>query len=256
MNRPLSAIGAILTLAMGTAQAVFTPLPDGNYRMSITSGCASTLTSCVGTGFGAFVDNGLAVGGIGGISGDGVMGVIDFTLTGSIMSVSSFSQDSYLNTMAVGVFAIRDTVNGAAMTGSIDNIGNMIFTPTERTAITDLFELSIGEQAWNIDNSTVSPGGDGLYVAWTTGTSTNRAVAETPGFTETGSPLQDAGAGIWTGTLVSAGNYGSAWGSFDGTPYSEVFNVQISAVPVPPVLWLFGSGLIGLVGVARRKKAA
>lgn len=29
-----------------------------------------------------------------------------------------------------------------------------------------------------------------------------------------------------------------------------------SAVPLPPALWLFGSGLLGLVGVARRKKAS
>ncbi|MDX2458330.1 MAG: VPLPA-CTERM sorting domain-containing protein, partial [Gammaproteobacteria bacterium] len=29
-----------------------------------------------------------------------------------------------------------------------------------------------------------------------------------------------------------------------------------SAVPVPAAVWLFGSGLLGLVGIARRKKAA
>jgi len=28
-----------------------------------------------------------------------------------------------------------------------------------------------------------------------------------------------------------------------------------TAVPVPAAVWLFGSGLLGLVGVARRKKA-
>ena len=33
-------------------------------------------------------------------------------------------------------------------------------------------------------------------------------------------------------------------------------NVTVSAVPVPAAVWLFGSGLLGLVGVARRKKAA
>jgi len=31
---------------------------------------------------------------------------------------------------------------------------------------------------------------------------------------------------------------------------------NISTVPVPAAVWLFGSGLIGLVGIARRKKAA
>jgi len=39
--------------------------------------------------------------------------------------------------------------------------------------------------------------------------------------------------------------------SSDGTlTYGDV-----SAVPVPAAVWLFGSGLVGLVGIARRKKA-
>ncbi len=36
----------------------------------------------------------------------------------------------------------------------------------------------------------------------------------------------------------------------DGT---LTYNVPVSAVPVPAAVWLFGSGLLGLVGVARRK---
>jgi len=41
-----------------------------------------------------------------------------------------------------------------------------------------------------------------------------------------------------------------------GTPndlYS--FHLQPTAVPLPAAVWLFGSGLLGLVGMARRKKA-
>ena len=39
-----------------------------------------------------------------------------------------------------------------------------------------------------------------------------------------------------------------------GHLYADI-SIQTSAVPVPPALWLFGSGLLGLVGIARRKKA-
>lgn len=31
---------------------------------------------------------------------------------------------------------------------------------------------------------------------------------------------------------------------------------EVAAVPVPAAVWLFGSGLLGLIGIARRKKAA
>jgi hypothetical protein len=30
----------------------------------------------------------------------------------------------------------------------------------------------------------------------------------------------------------------------------------VSPVPIPAAVWLFGSGLLGLIGIARRKKAA
>jgi hypothetical protein len=41
----------------------------------------------------------------------------------------------------------------------------------------------------------------------------------------------------------------------EGNIFTASFDIQSSVVPVPPAVWLFGSGLIGLIGVARRKKA-
>jgi hypothetical protein len=38
----------------------------------------------------------------------------------------------------------------------------------------------------------------------------------------------------------------------DGT----ILEVDVKVVPVPAAVWLFGSGLLGLVGLARRKKVA
>jgi hypothetical protein len=60
-----------------------------------------------------------------------------------------------------------------------------------------------------------------------------------------------------SGPLLSAG--------FNGNGLNQptnigAFNLQISgndsSVPVPAVVWLFGSGLIGLTGLARKRKSA
>ena len=47
-------------------------------------------------------------------------------------------------------------------------------------------------------------------------------------------------------------------GMIDGAfiKYHANFDFTTAEVPVPAAVWLFGSGLLGLVGVARRKKAA
>jgi len=45
--------------------------------------------------------------------------------------------------------------------------------------------------------------------------------------------------------------------SNDGAfPVMDNITVDVSAVPVPAAVWLFGSGLLGLIGIARRKKTA
>ena len=41
----------------------------------------------------------------------------------------------------------------------------------------------------------------------------------------------------------------------DFSGMTDVLRLSVSSVPVPAAVWLFGSGFIGLVGVARRKKA-
>lgn len=52
--------------------------------------------------------------------------------------------------------------------------------------------------------------------------------------------------------------FNSSFLSFDdfGSMYGEWTSASLTAVPVPAAVWLFGSGLLGLVGMARRKKRA
>jgi hypothetical protein len=40
------------------------------------------------------------------------------------------------------------------------------------------------------------------------------------------------------------------------TPDVTTAGLTVTSVPLPPALWLFGSGLLGLIGISRRKKAA
>ena len=62
-------------------------------------------------------------------------------------------------------------------------------------------------------------------------------------------------AGVCTGDNTTVGGsmqtgpFAGATPAFNGTG-------DLSAVPVPAAVWLMGSGLLGLVGVARRRKAA
>lgn len=55
---------------------------------------------------------------------------------------------------------------------------------------------------------------------------------------------------------VSAdGSIVAGWGrKTDGA--AEAWIANITAVPIPSAIWLFGSGLFGLIGIARRKKSA
>ena len=54
-------------------------------------------------------------------------------------------------------------------------------------------------------------------------------------------------------STYTSGKFGFYTQSQDGVTFS---NLTITTVPIPPAVLLFGSGLMGLVGISRRKKAA
>ena len=113
---------------------------------------------------------------------------------------------------------------------------------------------------------TILPGGDSLTIA---GVSFDSLLNSTFwSFSITGGKpvCFDMGGGCGDGT--SQINYDpdntypaiSFTDTFIGTAFDQSgldmgFNYSISAIPLPPAVWLFGSGLIGLIGLARRKKS-
>jgi hypothetical protein len=72
--------------------------------------------------------------------------------------------------------------------------------------------------------------------------------------------VQCPACGAWTGGEV---DLGSPFTTPDANAYVVTFGdirgleliVDVAPVPVPAAVWLFGSGLLGLVGVARRRAA-
>ena len=245
-----TAIAAALLIVSGATQAA-TLTAGETFDINILADGTSCFTfgNCVGNAAAAFVDNNNDAMSTAGsaIMGDGLAGVINVTTAsdgagGVNFSVNSFNMDTYIGT-AGGFFGTwaDDT---SAMTGSVDASGNISFDPTGRMGIAQFFVGSLGAQPWNTGST------------FTSGNQVN-AVANL-----TGSALANDGSA----TIVSASSVGAAWGFFVGTPYTEIFSLDFSnativeggpaAVPVPAAVWLFGSGLVGLAGVARRRKAA
>jgi len=79
-----------------------------------------------------------------------------------------------------------------------------------------------------------------------------------PGASFTVATVEFAAIGIGSTSLVLSENPVNLWASGGSEIYPTLINgdvIVVAAVPVPPALYLFGSGLLGLVGLGRRKLA-
>jgi len=83
-------------------------------------------------------------------------------------------------------------------------------------------------------------------------------------------PLAQSGMAVTTATELLGSLNAPGSFTFDATPgdyfvsfFGEagastsygMYGIEISQVPLPAAVWLFGSGLLGLIGIAKRKKA-
>ncbi len=269
MKKSLLAVGVALALTSGIAQSA-TLVAGETYRIEILADGNSCFTfgNCQTAVPGAVSyiidnDNDAAAAlaytpnpGFGSANaGDSLAGWIDISTTsdgngGVNFTVDSYNMDTY-NGTAGGQFATAGT-DGAgnstigSMSGSIRAGGNIEFDPTGRYGVAQYFAAttSLGVQPWNTGSTFSSNNQYGAV----------------------GGLFGQALASDGSATIVSNSAVGPAWGFFLGTPYTEVFSLNIvgtsagaaivNAVPVPAAVWLFGSGLLGLVGIARRKKSA
>ena len=172
------------------------------------------------------------------------------TLAVSVAAALGMSTaNAAVTTFASGTFTMYDAtgavVGGAnTVTGSLDSTG--LLAGSNLTSPTPFFA-----QLWTAHDSTCGAGGVGDIVCdmpfdW----SVNTNIPVVVHFDTTTTPL------VWDGTLDgdADGIPGTAMTAGPFAGFSPTFT--LTAVPIPAAVWLFGSGLLGLVGVARRRRKA
>ena len=188
-----------------------------------------------------------------GVLGDGFAGVFEIETAredgagNNTFILNSYQMDPYITT-AGGTFKTSMTPPDAANNstgGALTATGGMTLDLTGRAGRAASFVDLIGIQPWNIDDSvSVNVITTGVYQEFTTGNSVNYIPTVGGGgdpsgvvfYSLDGRAIGDANAdGILDAILVSAGNVGNSWMFFDGTAYTEIYNVQFVLVSAKPV---------------------
>lgn len=197
------------------------------------------------------------------------------TLTGSAaFAHATFSLSGGLNSLSAPAGAAGNSTIGA----SIRINGAPVFSTTgqlvSRNGAITTNEVNRGQAvngAFQIDPVTGLTGNFSFDIPFVFGTpfqmmadltAFTQALASFPG-NESSAASNFGSSGLWggisevhlaDGTVLS----GHSLSSDSGFDWNNAFaSLPVpSAIPVPGTVWLFGAGLLGLIGVARRKKAA
>jgi hypothetical protein len=178
--------------------------------------------------------------------------------------------------VAGGVLLPPSLVNAASITGTVELSG--AFTPINSGGGTATLGAATGIDFKNNLATVVDSSGD---LAALTPISTTATMTDFQFNPLSPSPVTVWSAGIFAFSLESVAittqnstalvlnGSGTLTGTgFDPTPGTWVLTGQTASgvtfswsssnavVPVPPAVWLFGSGLVGMAGIARRNKVA
>ncbi len=235
---------------------------DGAWNSSFTFSCLPGTKGCSSNALYDDTAPQAVNGKYAGNPNDGRQGTVSIKVVGGVITgTGTFEFDTIPGTAGGDFAEYTDTnVQAVNFTGSIDAAGNITFTPTGVLGTVGDFP-SLVDERWNVDNFNGGTGAGTNFVPNPVNSNTAYDSFSTGTATNASGTINGAAYDGTTAILVKGGSIGGDWGGFLGAQYFEVWNVSfvktgdIPTIPVPAAVWLFGSGLLGLVGVARRKKS-
>ncbi|MHB8535825.1 MAG: VPLPA-CTERM sorting domain-containing protein [Sulfuricaulis sp.] len=242
MNLKKTAVASAVALFMGTGAAHAALVTVGSAQ---NFGTTNNFSMLGGTDKGNVIPSAQGVGGPSQIGGtNDVHASWDGT---AFNSASDFVASGFGGNMTISSTTPFFGVTWAARDIQVFTPGSYAFTYlAQGTSTPTTFNMTVGAGQlgvhmlfdWNNNN------GINVFSLW----GMNAAFA---GNMYTGPGGSNSASQVWN--LVSV-DTAMPDGPFAGNKAN--FNLGPAAVPVPAAVWLFGSGLLGLVGIARRKKKA
>ena len=183
---------------------------------------------------------------------------------GAVGEVGAWNKINSLG-ITTNLFDTSSFSTSVSLTLSASSAGGAAALPTtdaEKLLFDNFFRQSSDNTDWTVDLAGLSDGLTRLiiYAPSNTLVSTGLMTINSISYSELfGSATADVIEGV-SYMIIETNVTGGAL-SLSGTTVGSLKNnaglagIQLSSVPIPATVWLFGSGLLGLVGVARRKKA-
>lgn len=167
--------------------------------------------------------------------------LVPLTANAAAIEITSTSGGVGITNGSDNFTAVASHSTGAAVAGSFTDTWDVV-NPAGATASVS---TSSGFSAFNVQYSTDGGGSFTSFSPSQNGSSFSFNSAFIAAAFSANSPLKVIFSGVLDGSVASSYNF---------TVSSGVGAPAPNAVPVPAAVWLFGSALMGLVSVSRRKK--